>query len=597
MSSFFTAAAKKRKRSATTAEPAQKKAAKPNGRPTGKKGFTKSKGTAAAAPTRATRDESISGDEDEDDSSMDDISDAVEDEDEVDDQASSSDEEAETAAEKRLRLAERYLQNVKENVDEVGWDAADIDRDLIAERLQDDLAESKGRVYRSLAPHLAFTTATRTLFRSDTNAITSLSACAPHFYTTTKDMYLHKWRTQDLPKDQFPQTTRRKPKKENQAPPRKRPELVKYVRGDNRKKEDRGFRGHTGQILCVAASPDGKYVVTGGADKKLIIHDAASLKTLKVFTHHRAAVTGLAFRRATNQMYSCSRDRTVKVWSLDELAYVETLFGHQDEVVDIDALAAERCVSVGARDRTARLWKVAAETQLVFRGGGGVKKSQLPNGIDPRSAQHEGSMDRIAMIDDDLFVTGSDNGSIALWSVQKKKPVYIEPLAHGLDPPLTPEQASAEVHASPKDIPAPTPRWITALRTIPYSDVILSGSWDGTVRVWKLSEDKRKIEPLGVLGSSPSEEAAPDAQPPSGTEPLKGVINDIAVFERGEKARDGICVIAALSTEHRFGRWTLGNRNKGRNGGVVYEIKRSSPLLNDEDASGSEGDEAEEEEA
>ena len=49
-------------------------------------------------------------------------------------------------------------------------------------------------------------------------------------------------------------------------------------------------------------------------------------------------------------------------FSLDELAYVETLFGHQDEIVDIDALAQERCVSVGARDRTARLWKVVEET-------------------------------------------------------------------------------------------------------------------------------------------------------------------------------------------------------------------------------------------
>lgn len=135
---------------------------------------------------------------------------------------------------------------------------------------------------------------------------------------------------------------------------------------------------------------------------------------LKVLKHHRAAVNGLVFRRGTNQLYSCSSDRTVKLWSLDELAYVETLFGHQDEVVGIAALNAERCVTVGARDRTARLWKIVDETQLVFRGGGGTggesrKTKKDKNGVD---RYEEGSIDTVAMIDDEYFVTGSDNGYV-----------------------------------------------------------------------------------------------------------------------------------------------------------------------------------------
>jgi ribosomal RNA-processing protein 9 len=567
MSSFFTVPSAQKKRKRTTASEQPKKrlaAAKTNG----KKAPSK-----PARPAKASRttekdddDESISGSDSEDYDSQPE----VEDEDEIRDE-DGSDDEAETAAERRLRLAERYLENVKETVDEVGFDAADIDRDLIAERLQEDVAETKGRVYRQLAPELGLDSVSRTLFRSNTNTVTSIAACAPYFYTTTKDRFLHKWRTQDLPHHQFPQTTKRKPKKAP-APPRKRPDLEAWIQGNTKKADDRNYQRHVGQILCVAASPDGKFVVTGGADKRLIIYDAETLKPLKVFTHHRDAVTGLAFRRGTNQLYSSSKDRTVKVWSLDELAYVETLFGHQDEVVDVDALAQERCVSVGARDRTARLWKVAEETQLVFRGGGASKK--VPPGIDPRTVLSEGSMDRIAMIDDDLFVTGSDNGAIALWSVQKKKPVYIEPLAHGLDPPLTPAQASAEEDPGPEVVPAPTPRWITALKTIPYSDIIFSGSWDGYIRVWKLSEDKRKIEPLGVLSSDKGQAESSSTVDITSSASVQGVINDIAVFERGDRGKDGICVVAAVSREHRFGRWKLGNKNAGRNGGVIFEIPR-----------------------
>ena len=40
---------------------------------------------------------------------------------------------------------------------------------------------------------------------------------------------------------------------------------------------------------------------------------------------HRAGITGLVFRRGTHTLYSASMDRTVKIWNLDEMSYVETL--------------------------------------------------------------------------------------------------------------------------------------------------------------------------------------------------------------------------------------------------------------------------------
>ncbi|KAL7790828.1 WD40-repeat-containing domain protein [Trichoderma ceciliae] len=579
MSSFFTVpgAQKKRKRPAAPEAPKKRVAASKSSAKASAKSAKPAAKPAASSKKRVERDdESISGSDSEDDESYQGVSDATNDEDDND-----SENEGETAAEKRLRLAERYLDNVKEHVDEIGFDAAEIDRDLIAERLQEDVAESKGKVYRQLASELAFDRVSQTFFRSNTNSVTSIAACAPYVYTTTKDLFLHKWRIQDLPQHQYPQTTKRKPKKPP-APPKKRPELELWIKGNLSKQKDRDYKRHVGNILTVAASSDGKYVVTGGQDRKIIVYDAATLKPIKVFTHHRDAVTGLAFRRGTNQLYSCSKDRTVKVWSLDELAYIETLFGHQDEVLDIDALAQERCVSVGARDRTARLWKVAEETQLVFRGGAVDKKPQP--GINPRSLLHEGSMDRIAMIDDELFITGSDNGSLALWSVSKKKPVYIQPLAHGLDPPLKPEAASAEVSPDRKAVPAPPPRWITALKTIPYSDVILSGSWDGHVRIWKLSEDKKKIDLVATLGGSSGEKPGDgddksNGVPQNGKDKphhrsVEGVINDIAVFERGDRGEDGLCIVAAVAKDHRLGRWSVSKGKGVRNGGIVFEIPK-----------------------
>lgn len=286
------------------------------------------------------------------------------------------------------------------SVDKVGFDAADVDRDIIADRLRESVAEEKGKVYRKLAAQYSFSTASTSRFRMNTAATTALAVCDPHIYTVTKDRHLIKWA---LPQYPPPPAT-------SNFTPARRPKRLLFSRGG--KKSDIKFQGHVDDILCVAASQDGKFVATGGKDSRLVIWDANTLEVLKVMNHHRAAVNGLVFRRGTNQLYSCSSDRTVKLWSLDELAYVETLFGHQDEVVGIAALNAERCVTVGARDRTARLWKIGDETQLVFRGRGGTGGESRKPKKDKNGAERyeEGSIDVVAMIDDEYFVTGSDNG-------------------------------------------------------------------------------------------------------------------------------------------------------------------------------------------
>lgn len=111
------------------------------------------------------------------------------------------------------------------------------------------------------------------------------------------------------------------------------------------------------------------------------------------------------------------------------MGYVDTLFGHQDHVVDIDALRSETIVSVGARDRTVRFWKVTEEAQLVFRGGGKSKmRDVLEGGLeDPEFEENEekqskgkgkeavkrfeeGSIDCVAMVDEKTFVSGGDSG-------------------------------------------------------------------------------------------------------------------------------------------------------------------------------------------
>lgn len=531
MSSFFTVPASQRKRKRS-------------------EGADKRRGARSTTTNNRDDDDSISGSDISDD-----------DQNNADAFSSGSEEDEflnEDPAAKRVRLAEQYLANTQREVlEDGGFDAADVDQENLrrrtGERLKEDTAEDRGKLYKFIAEDHDWHAATCAQFRMHQAPVTGVAVAAGFVYTVGKDRALIKWALAE--KNQVS----RKPRK------------VKCSKGHSVSKKH-----HSAAILCVAASEDGRFVATGGADRRLIIWSADTLEPLRVFTGqqkdngHRDAVLALAFRRGTNQLFSAGKDRTVKIWSCNELTYVETLFGHQDEVLDIDALGKEICVSAGARDRTARYWRVVEEVQLVFRGGGAAGRGNKRNDelvkYEEVSDAHEGSIDRIALVDDDTFVTGSDNGALTLWNITKKKPIFSLPSAHGTQPPPSLEDRTAEADQSLQyqdmeellDLKA-QPRWITALDVVPFSDLIISGSWDGFLRIFKITPDRRRIEAVGILGTD-------DKQ-------LPGFVNDIAVLERGERGKDGLIIAAAVGREHRLARWQVAS---GKNAGYIFEVSRKT---------------------
>lgn len=560
MSSFFTLPASQRKRKRDN-----ERTTKPSRPSTNNERVTKQR--------RKDRDESISGSDSEGpEDGVDDTSHTIE-----EDSSSSEDEDA---AARRTKLAARYLENTRKEILAEGFDAKDIDDELLAERmgerLKEDTAESKGKVYRWIADDYILNGCRHGRFSNGSGVLTGVAVCHPFVYTVSKDARLSKWEIRGSnASDGEHMDWSTKPK------------LVGSVKGDRSRKRDNKYNGHTAEIYCVAASSDGKFVATGGKDRKLVVWDAVTLKPLRSFAHHRDAVMSLCFRRGTNQLFTVSRDRTVKIWSLNELAYIETLYGHQDEILDVASLNQENCVTAGARDKTARFWKVVEESQLVFRGGGGhnslAKRRKHDNPTEnnseaplPSKSFHEGSTDRVAMIDEDTFVTGSDNGGISLWNINKKKAIYTYPTAHGIEEPKSLDEVSAEMHPNDSAIPESQPRGITALATIPYSNIFFSGSWDGYVRAWKLSEDRRQIEPLGAVEIQhrgiPGDVLYNSINGIYDDEAIaKGCINDIALLELGNKGKDGIGLIVVTGKEHRLGTWQA---VQGRNTGVIFQIPK-----------------------
>lgn len=114
------------------------------------------------------------------------------------------------------------------------------------------------------------------------------------------------------------------------------------------------------------------------------------------------------------------------------------------------------------------------------------------------------SIDCIRIINADNYVTGSQDGSLALWKSGKKKPLkYFK-----------------EQHSG---------KWITSLAVLKSSDLIASGSYDGYIRLYRATNND--IE-------------------------LKSSIKADGYITSLDFSKNGKFLVAAVSPDHKFGRWT-----------------------------------------
>ena len=424
------------------------------------------------------------------------------------DEGEDEEEEVETAEEKRLRLAKAYLARMQREVDGENGEAEEAQKGVtggpeedeahrarLAARLQQEALEAAGHLQRRLAHRVgAFDEARSRRVRCHRKPLTAVALTEDDAtaVTVSKCGGICAWDLETFKKSWFD----RPPALEQDA-----------MKGGNAPAWAVGRR----ELNAVAVS--GNYVATGGGDCCVHVWDRRSHQHIKALTGHKQAVTGLAFREGTEELFSASNDRSVRLWNLDDMAYIDTLFGHQNEVSAIDCGRKARPVTVG-HDRTVRLWKVQDETHLIFKG-------------------HKATGDCCRLVSGAEFVSGGQDGALCLWSHLKKKAIHTVPHAHAVD-----ERIAAL---------GPCAGWVSALGSARGGDVLASGAGDGLVRLWGVVD--------GLKGHRL------DALP---TFAARGFVNGLAV------ASSCRFVLAAVGQEPRLGRWA--RDRTARNEFVFQEV-------------------------
>jgi WD40 repeat protein len=164
--------------------------------------------------------------------------------------------------------------------------------------------------------------------------------------------------------------------------------------------------GHSASVTSVAFSPDGSLIVTGSADRTLVLWDANDGRKRAVLRGHTAAVTAVLFTPDGDQLVSASADRTLRVWDAALIDWSWTLDDHERTVYDLAA---------GVNDAVS-LWSAAADRQVVAWGGAPPRALERWRGGEaiPTQIAADPIRSRVAV--------GTLDGRVLLWTSETGEP-------------------------------------------------------------------------------------------------------------------------------------------------------------------------------
>jgi WD40 repeat protein/class 3 adenylate cyclase len=123
--------------------------------------------------------------------------------------------------------------------------------------------------------------------------------------------------------------------------------------------------GHTGLVMTVSFSPDGKQLATTSQDMSVKLWDAETGEELKTLTGQTHFGSRVVFSPDGTRLASGSFDRTVRIWDLATGKEVLNLSGHTGTIWAIAFSPDGRLIATSGNDTRVRLWDAKSGEPLL----------------------------------------------------------------------------------------------------------------------------------------------------------------------------------------------------------------------------------------